>query len=119
MKNFEKYKTAKERHVAFKRYCGGQDCKECKIREFRFGMYCSFVWLELEAEEEKTKPMDCPFCGGKCVALGGFGGAKWLIGCVDNNCLYTSSRATTEDDAISKHNRLCSVINVAKKGEMK
>lgn len=59
MNNYEKFKTAKEREIAFGEWCKRQlhDCPrgiKC--------LSCMFEWLDLEAEYEK--PLPCPFCGG-------------------------------------------------------
>lgn len=62
MKNFEKYKSAKEANDAWVRFCNkhSESCEGCpcdKTLEI-----CTIAWMYSEAEEE-LKP--CPFCGGK------------------------------------------------------
>lgn len=32
MKNFDKFKTLKERHDAFFKYCDGRACMECPVK---------------------------------------------------------------------------------------
>lgn len=61
MTNGEKYKTAKERWVAFKRFCSFQPhgCNECELSKCT-DCECRFEWLNLEYKEE-LRP--CPFCG--------------------------------------------------------
>lgn len=65
MTNEEKYKTPIERYAKYRAFCkqtpGCHDCpaKMCEIPQGGGG--CYFVWLTLEAEEEK--PLPCPCCG--------------------------------------------------------
>lgn len=67
MTNGEKFKTVKERTMAFRRFCTGKICKgieaNCifsdKIHD-KFHHKCEFAWLDLEFTEE---PKPCPFCG--------------------------------------------------------
>ena len=54
MTNGEKFKTAKERKVAYYYYC-----KECCRKDER--AQDKFDWLNLEYIKEKLLP--CPFCG--------------------------------------------------------
>lgn len=67
MKNFEKFKTAKEREIAFNEWCSKtkydhecEDAMSCNE--------CQFAWLDLEAEEEK--PLPCPLCGARMGVSG-------------------------------------------------
>lgn len=59
MKNSEKYKTAHTRERAFKEFCNKNKCWEnCpvaqKIHKFKQKkVRCSYVWLDLEAEEKR------------------------------------------------------------------
>lgn len=57
MKNSEKYKTYKERGEAFQDFCRGKVvCERCPLytqARKQGSTWCSYVWLELEAEEEK------------------------------------------------------------------
>lgn len=61
MTNAEKYKTARERHAAFIKFCeannDGDSCKNCPLYSkttgiANAGIYCDFLWLDLEAEED-------------------------------------------------------------------
>lgn len=69
MTNGEKYKTAEERFAAFMGYCdrhrkkfNGCTIGNCPLRTTS-KRACQFLWLSLEAEEEK--PLPCPCCGGE------------------------------------------------------
>lgn len=52
MTNTEKYKTAKEREEAFRKFCGASGCNTCPVRQSEM-ISCRFAWLDLEADEEK------------------------------------------------------------------
>lgn len=54
MKNYEKYKNAKERKKAFCAYCRGQRCLECPLNNYNACQSeCALAWLDLEADEAK------------------------------------------------------------------
>lgn len=59
MTNGEKYKTADERFMAFKKFCRFPlNCENCPIHRAKPRMgtiYCIFVWLEQEAEKSEVK----------------------------------------------------------------
>lgn len=73
MTNEEKYKTLSERATAFAAFCKRfWFCKGCPAKVNYIAdpdiisymdMHCHFVWLSLEAEEEK--PLPCPCCGSR------------------------------------------------------
>lgn len=46
MTNGEKFKTAKEREEAFKKFCNERNCGTCPLYEEEG---CKFAWLDLEA----------------------------------------------------------------------
>lgn len=51
MTNEEKYKTLKERELAYDEYCKNHRCLSCVCSK-QTRIKCTFVWLSLEAEEE-------------------------------------------------------------------
>lgn len=111
MKNFEKYKTAKERQVAFEEWCRNTQhtvgCAHCKVTEDRHGFICCILeWLDLEAEEEK--PMPCPFCGGDCCIV--HDAKEAFVQCGNDACMYSGGLAITIDAAIAAHNRLFKAV---------
>ena len=61
----EKYKTLKERGDAFIEFCNSHhSCSDCAISNIKKPKDpCAFIWLALEADEDK--PLPCPFCGGE------------------------------------------------------
>jgi Lar family restriction alleviation protein len=107
MTNREKFKTAEERAIAFRKFCANKICKgleaNCifsdRLHE-RIKHKCEFAWLELEAEEEL---LPCPFCGGKAsvstttdvIAMG-------VVSCNDCNCHIVEA---TEEAAFAAWNR--------------
>ena len=115
MKNFEKYKTAKERHAAFREWCYGKRCVKCDLRDVRCGQYCAFAWLDLEVEEEK--PMPCPFCGKECSSSVCREDNCGVVAC--NYCGYRSSHTATREGAILNHNRICRSVAAYKESEVK
>lgn len=61
MTNAEKYKTPRERHAAFIKFCeannDGDSCKNCPLYSkttgiANAGIYCDFLWLDLEADND-------------------------------------------------------------------
>lgn len=111
MLNSEKYKTAKERTIAFDVYCRKICTNEdgyCNHSE------CAFSWLDLDADEEKIE--NCPYCGRTCYALNDDG--KYRVIChADMSCRYSSSLYTTEHEAIAHHNRVARAVMEAGKKE--
>lgn len=111
MKNFEKYKTADERAYAFMNFCNGNSpCGKCKLNNVaatRPG--CAYVWLDLDAEEEK--PMECPYCGSRMRGTGVTAKGIRLV-CA---CGYSTGGYCTVDGAIASHNRICRAIKSAYK----
>jgi hypothetical protein len=59
MTNAEKYKTAQERDKAFEEFCKKiESCWACGLGELCYKKRikkCSFLWLELEVEEEDNE----------------------------------------------------------------
>jgi hypothetical protein len=59
MKNGKKYKTAEKREEAFNKFCRKNNtgfCKNCPLAKKDYArntIACRFLWLELEANEEK------------------------------------------------------------------
>lgn len=114
MKNFEKYKTTKERVDAFRKFCKPVvwNCaKVCKVGNANeLGgvdpMECSSNWLDLEADE--LKPMPCPFCGKDCSFSICRGDNCGVVAC--NYCGYRSSHTATVEGAIMNHNRVCKAV---------
>ena len=101
MTNEEKYKTPQERDRAFVRFCTERGCKECQCR--RGGANCHYVWLALEAEEEK--PLPCPFCGGEAEIDSAihFGSYYYFVKC--KICHMSSMSCLIKDEAIAAWNR--------------
>lgn len=61
MTNQEKYKTAKERGLAFRDFCRGwTDCEKCPAFQKTSDSYnyCNYVWLEFEAQQSATEVAD-------------------------------------------------------------
>lgn len=116
MTNREKYKTEEARSEAFYKFCDkhgycGNGCilwSNVKCGE----VHCMILWLDLEAEEEK--PMNCPFCGNKCVVT------QDLIKCLYKHCAYTSGDYDhTASENIAAHNRICKTVAAFKESEAK
>lgn len=111
MKNFEKFKTAKERYTA---YCSFEGkCENCEFAAECSGGIdeCALRWLDLEADEEKCLP--CPFCGGEVER------AETLI-CKKGfscSCGYTSKAEFGWSNAIAAHNRVARAVMKEKEGE--
>lgn len=63
--NREKYTTAKEISVAFKKYCESRDCDSCPLHDdvLNNSIECEFSWLDLPADS--AVPAFCPNCGFK------------------------------------------------------
>ena len=107
MTNGEKFKTVKERTMAFRRFCTGKICKgieaNCifsdKIHD-KFHRKCEFAWLDLEFTEE---PKPCPFCGGNDIRVyNGDGGDKYAACC---GCGSRTDFQTSDEMAIFAWNR--------------
>ena len=106
MKNFERYKTAEERHEAFSEFCDSyQFCTECPLDGHDRDNCNRFKWLDLEADE--VKPLPCPFCNNEYVEVGkGVTGTR-KVECV---CGYSSQAKESESEAIAAHNRVCKAV---------
>ena len=103
MTNGEKYKTSKERRLAFGQFCKShRECEKCPIvgssNESPWG--CMFTWLEMEAREEFLR---CPFCGGKASAIEVLNYDATAVRC--NGCHASSGNYDTKEDAIAAWNR--------------
>lgn len=106
MKNFEKYKTYKEREAEFQKFCSShEDCTKCPLDEIRAD-YCSLLWIELEADE---KPLPCPFCGLNVIVHHAM--PKEWVSC---SCGY-SSKIMDEGCSIAEHNRVTRPVMEAEK----
>lgn len=56
VRNFNKYKTAKEAYNGFKGMCNGIDeCKYCRFRDSKSNSMCPIAYLYDEAEKEAQK----------------------------------------------------------------
>lgn len=104
MTNGEKYVTAHERAKAFTEYCRAA---ELNHRE-NVG---AFMWLNLEAEEEKILP--CPFCGSKCEV------SEDGMNVVCQACGYNGPVYGCYDMAVEAHNRVARAVMEAKESEAK
>lgn len=122
MKNFEKYKTTKQRLDAFGKFCNPVvwNCtKVCKLSEAnKLGgvdtMKCFSNWLDLEAEEEK--PMPCPFCGSECFVNTNSEGHE--VRCEKRYC-YIGKTFESKSDAIAAHNNVCKAVAAYDESEVK
>lgn len=112
MTNEEKYKTAEKRFAAFMEYCdrhrkkfNGCTIGNCPLRTTSTRA-CQFLWLSLEAEEEK--PIPCPHCGGDSIDIfeTDFGRSEepyqFAVKCCSCGALIS---AEDKDSAISAWNR--------------
>lgn len=109
MTNEQKYKTPEERVKAFGKFCNGQGCTNCILKDRPVGnASCAFYWLALEAEEEEN-PEPCPFCGEQMTFT------EYGIAC---RCGYSKVGASREA-SIAAHNRLVRAVKAANenKGE--
>lgn len=111
MKNFEKYKTTKEREHAYVEYCRKHSncgsCALCPLNDKNEKAYvCSFFWLDLEAEEEK--PMNCPFCGCRCERFGVRDSIQIVC---DDPCGYRTKYYDSYEEAVAAHNRVCKAVS--------
>lgn len=118
MINGEKYKTAKERDVAWLDYCAKFEvCEGCPLldRQDNGDGKCQFLWLELDAEEEK--PMPCPFCEMNTVEFVHSKTGR-VLSC--SFCGYsTGDSCNTDAEAIAAHNRVCKAVAAYKEREVK
>lgn len=106
MKNFEQYKTAKERFEAHQAWCNAK--KSC-VNDRCNCVICAFEWLDLEAKKEK--PMDCPYCGRPILGTRGTATTVRFV-C---DCGYSSRECHTIEEAIAAHNRVCRAVKAANK----
>lgn len=100
MTNEEKYKTPQERDTAFEIFCNGHCCDDKCPCHHEKDVNCSFLWLSLEAEEEKIIP--CPFCGGESVAYYDEDLMGHIVFCLE--CKTRSGLCKTKANAIAKWN---------------
>lgn len=110
MNNYEKFKTAKEREIAFGEWCKRQlhDCPrgiKC--------LSCMFEWLDLEAEDEGQLP--CPFCGGTDVVMQDVGGFE--LAC--QGCGFHTPAYMEKEKLISEYQRVARAVMAAGKKEVK
>ena len=106
MKNFEKYKTAGERHEAFSEFCDSyQFCTACPLEGHDRDNCNRFKWLDLEAEDEK--PLPCPFCNNEYVEVGKAVNGMREVRCI---CGYRSQAKESESEAIAAHNHVCKAV---------
>lgn len=112
MTNGEKYKTAKERLIAFESWCKCitcGSCEGCELKDIHIecknGLVCPLLWPYLEAEEEK--PMNCPFCGANTEVVIDECGC-YVVSCT--HCEYGSPAYNKDEFAISAHNRVCKAV---------
>lgn len=104
MTNGEKFKTIKERTIAFRKFCTNKICKgidaNCifsdKIHD-KFHHKCEFAWLDLEYKEEL---LPCPFCWGEAIL---YKSGIPYIRC--NTCGTQTTAYQTPDEAIAAWNR--------------
>lgn len=102
MTNGEKFKTAKERSAAFKKFCE-RTCNNCPLdEECTNGNDCNFVWLELEYNEEL---LPCPFCGGTPVMADNIETMRSLSYYVRCACGVRTVSALSESVAVEIWNR--------------
>ena len=102
MTNEEKFKTPEERKEAFLEFCIQKKCDKCECSKHgkKDISLCEFMWLTLEAEEEK--PLACSLCGGEAVAV-----QPWLTSGASVICKKcgTFIWAPTQAEAIATWNR--------------
>lgn len=103
MTNGEKYKTVKERLMAFKHFCESHhECEKCPLvgcsNEPPFG--CVFGWLEMKSYAEL---LPCPFCGGSSVPRRWWSSGLYCVQC--DNCNSHTGNFNTEAEAIAAWNR--------------
>lgn len=124
--NEQKYKTPEERIKAFRNHCNpivGNCGTRCRLSEpDKSGGYdmmnCFAHWLTLEAE--LVKPMDCPFCGGKCRIRRSPTSVNLACDCGYHSPFRVPSSNgfySTDNEAIAAHNRVCRAVKAAKESE--
>ena len=100
MTNEQKFKTPEERGNAFRRFCDERICNnECPC--YKRKADCRFLWLALEAEEEK--PLACPFCGREAEVSQPMLTKGVFVRCRECGAFITAY--STEADAIAAWNR--------------
>ena len=109
MTNGEKFKTTKERTVAFLKFCAGKICKgpdaNCILSDIVHKPAthrCEFAWLDLEYKEE-LKP--CPFCGSESIAVELHG--EYYVRCANCECqvAVVTPLFDSKNEAITAWNR--------------
>lgn len=119
MKNFDRFKTADERDSAFRKFCGKRECESCDL-DVSDKFWCTFAWLELEAEEDEILP--CPFCGGEVVVGYTTNIHKEdfrQVWCKDiERCGYYCEKRKSADEAIAAHNRVAKAVMAAMEKEV-
>lgn len=118
MTNGEKYKTAKERIEAHKKWCKIHRSRNKGRCGYESCMACEFHWLDLEDDE--VIPMECPFCG-ESTSVYTFISVcrKTMHNVLCDLCAYQSSAHANRDDAIAAHNRVCKAVEAYKESEAK
>lgn len=113
--NAQKYKTIDERVRAFWDFCDRKhDCKKCELNNgCRSEVECILRWLELKASIE---PMNCPYCKSPCtvenVCTNEDQTSKYVC-CTNEDCMYQSANAKSENEAVIAHNRICEAVLIA------
>jgi len=105
MKYGDKFKSADERATAFKEFCDSQfDCESCPLTDVcnEDKPTAQFMWLDREIQD--TPPLQCPFCGARCV------GNEVLCAVECTECSYVSSNYKTLTKAIAEHNRVVKAV---------
>lgn len=110
MTNAEKFKTAEERAIAFRKFCVKKICKGSEANCIFSGKMhdkikhnCEFAWLDLEYKEE-LRP--CPFCGDEAVIFSVEEGV-YCVSCTSDSCIANVATQTfsSEEEAIAAWNR--------------
>lgn len=112
MTNCEKFKTAKEREIAFGEWCKTQqhDCprgSKC--------LRCMFEWLDLEAEDNNPIQLPCPFCGCTDIVMQDVGGFE--LACL--GCGFHTPAYMDAEKLISEYQRVARAVMAEKESEAK
>lgn len=99
MTNAERFKTAKERRLAYSRYS-----VECLKYKYSTAIMDEFVWLEHEYKEE-FRLESCPFCGSTPVMANNMESMRSLSYYVKCACGARFASALSESAAAEMWNR--------------